>query len=131
MDERKKLMLETLETAQEYLGQMIEGTGTISEYIQSGREDKALDLCVELIDGLKWMLDVLVLTKPIQEELGEAVDISPFGDLLRQLLEAFSNKDYVYISDLLEYEIRPVLEGWSLQLGKIVAAVGEGDARNS
>ena len=126
MDDGKKLMLETIETAVEYIGNLLDSMEKISSDIQIGREDKALSVCSELIDGFKWILDALTLTKPAQEEYGEIIDTSPLNELFGQMIEAFENKDYVLISDILGYEIKPVLEGWYLKLHIIVNSTRDG-----
>lgn len=125
MNEDFKLMKETLESAYEYIPRAIAGSNVISTNIQGGREDKAMALCIDLIDGLKWLIDAIILTKPIQIEYDRLVNIDEVNDLFSQIVEAFENSDYVLLSDLLEYELTPTLNKWQDEIDDVLSKVGD------
>ncbi|SFK79605.1 hypothetical protein SAMN05518846_12039 [Brevibacillus centrosporus] len=42
-----------------------------------------------------------------------ALSIEELNEKLAQLLEQMENKDYLYVADLLQYELQPLLDLWS------------------
>jgi hypothetical protein len=119
-----KLKRETLITALEYMDKMLYGIETIVEYFQSGREDKATTMMLDLIEGLDWLVKAIEGTKDLQGE--HAIDISIINPIFSQLIEAYENLDYVFISDLLEYEVVPIVSGWKNQLQKVEGVIENG-----
>jgi hypothetical protein len=120
MSENQILCQETIETANSYLGKMFEAITEITVDIQKGREDRGISICVELIDGLKWLIDALSLTRKYQESKGKIIDTGMANVVFIQIIDAFENRDYVFLSDLLEYELSPILLDWKNSLSDIL-----------
>lgn len=125
MDSELRLMKETVETANEYIDRLVDGIRAISGYIQGGREDKGLMMSTDLIDGMKWLMDVMNLTRPLQKECGCIMETESSGELFTRLIEAFENRDYVLLSDALEYELIPALENWQGRFREILSKAGD------
>lgn len=125
MDSDFRLMKETVETANEYIDRLVEGADAISGYIQGGREDKGLMISADLIDGLNWLMDVLNLTRLLQERCGEVIGTEQCSKLFSVLIEAFENRDYVLLSDVLEYELIPALKDWQGRFQEILSKTGD------
>lgn len=115
--EQEKLKREVLSTASEYIEKVLVGIQQITEYFQSGREDRATNMMLDLIEGIKWLVKAIDGTKDMHGD--HFIDISAINDVLNQLVEGYENMDYVLISDLLEYELLPVVDTWSKQLKAI------------
>ena len=120
-----KAMEETIESVGEYLGGVVAGLKIISEHIQTGREDKALTMSIDLIDGLKWLSEAFELTRPLQEFHGCIINTSELKDLLTPLVEAFENSDYVMLSDILEYELSPLVGDWDKTVKELLLKTGD------
>ena len=120
MDDNFKLMQETMESADEYIDRVHSTVGNMVYNLQGGREDKAISVCADLFEGIKWLLECFRLTLPLQETKETIVSASDINPVTVQLEEALGNKDYVLLGDLLEYELLPVMEGWKKQIGLIL-----------
>ncbi|WP_265445743.1 hypothetical protein [Acetivibrio straminisolvens] len=111
------LKKEIIGTAAEYIVKASEGVGQIVEFFQSGREDVATRMMVDLVEGIEWLTQAIEGTKDIHGEY--SMDISQANSILREISEAYENMDYVLISDLLEYELLPIVNIWQEQLANI------------
>jgi hypothetical protein len=122
MMEQQALMRETLEEAYLYCGKLASACGLMSEYFQSGQTEEGIHLFSQFTKGLEWMLEALKLTGPMREQLEIAIDMENVPKVLQPLEEAWENRDFGLISDVLTYEIQPLFEEWRLQLAKITNA---------
>lgn len=110
--EQLNLMNETLGSAHEYINNAIKGIESIVFNLQSGREDIALPNCTQLFEGINWLVECMDLTKPVQEKKNMIIDVSSINNINQEIIVALENNDYVLLGDLLEYELKPVLEQW-------------------
>lgn len=113
MDEK----MEALKSAKEYLPKLIGGVDTIVELSQSGEYSKAAQTILEASEGFQWIIDLMKLTK---DELKKEVDESELVEKFAEIVEALENEDHILVSDLFEYEVKPILEDY---LNAITAAV--------
>ncbi len=113
MSNSESLMLETLETLQDYTKKMIQGIDNFIKYISKGKEGDALQILSDIMLGLDWIVQAAVLTRPIQKEILNEQDLLK---QIAELIDAYENKDFVLVSDILDYEIKPILEKWVNQI---------------
>lgn len=104
---------EVLITAKDYLDRLIPGIEETANQLRSGSENEGSRTMVDIVDGLHWLADVIMLTTDQQKTKIDYMEIVPFFELMNEALE---NLDYVYLGDLLEYEIVPILERWRTKL---------------
>lgn len=116
MNDNEKLQHETLDSVREYLNKLIDGIDACSNNLQINKNDEGIKLLGEIIDGLDWLLNALRLTKAAQKN---SVDTTEIEEQIRILLEAMENGDIILVSDLLQYEIKPILEKWRIVLADI------------
>ncbi|AEV70524.1 hypothetical protein [Acetivibrio clariflavus] len=109
-----ELKKEVIESAINYIDRMVIGIEGINGDFQEGREDKATNSMIQLIDGIQWLLQAIEGTRDIQGEV--SIDISSMNPIFNQLIEALENTDYVLLGDLLEYEVTPVIKEWKDKL---------------
>lgn len=100
---------ETLKTASQYIHKLLVGIYTIVQLIQVGDHEKSLLIFPEIVDGLDWTIKAINLTSDIQKE---KIDTTEINDKLKEIIDAFENQDYLFLSDLIEYEIEPIIEEW-------------------
>jgi len=111
MDEQKQLMRDTLEQAVEYLPKLIGGIEVVADRFQTGKEKQAIALFSDVLDGLEWINDAVNLTMPFWDgSIG--IDPQVLQEPLKAMAEAWENRDYTLISDILDYEIKPALLQW-------------------
>lgn len=112
MNQREEKM-ELINTLVEYTGRLIEGINEAVDAFHEGMEGKGMNLVVQIIDGLKWTMEAITLTLDVQKE---PIDISELNNPFDEMTEALENMDYVFIADLLEYEILTKVEEWNQKL---------------
>lgn len=111
MDEHGQLMRETLEQAEEYIPKLINGINVIANELRTGMENEAASMLNDAIDGLEWINDAVNLT--IDFWVNKAViEADALKDPLAMMAEAMQNRDHILLADVLDYEIKPVLEDW-------------------
>lgn len=120
MENYMELQKENLKTAADYIVKINLGIDTIVDKFNGGLEEVAVDLSVQLIEGLRWLIDSFRLTKELQDRCGVEIDYKNANDIFFDITEAFENSDYVLISDLLEYELKPITEQWQDKLFELV-----------
>lgn len=108
-----QLAEETLIGANNYVNKVCVGITGIANNFMAGREDIALGSCVELIDGIKWLIEVVELTQSVRNRIGvEFPSLDNIKGILQEITNAFENSDYVLVGDLLNYELSPIIEDW-------------------
>lgn len=112
-----ELARESLVDAGVYVGKLLRAIDDILDNFLSGKENVALQELPDMTDGFEWILNVIELTRPTQEELGiEFAGVPQFMEGIKEIVAAFENNDYVLLGDLLNYELKPVIEKWDEQL---------------
>ena len=90
---------------------MIKGIG---DFIGFGAENgDSKKLLADIFEGLDWIARAVSLTNKFRP--GKMCEYELI-DKLPELIQAYENSDYVLIGDILDYEIRPVLEKWVNQM---------------
>lgn len=79
------------------------------EQFQSGRELEGMENMPELIDGLQYCIENIVINKEILEY---DINIQEVNERLRELMNALENEDNVLIADILQYEIYIMVNEW-------------------
>lgn len=111
--------IEVLNTATEYLEKLINGIALASDSFQGGHTRRGLELVAQIAEGLQWLIDALRLTQDVQRI---KVETSEMDEKLRELIKAIVNEDSVLLSDLMEYELRPLLKVWYTSLVESITA---------
>lgn len=101
-----------------------------SSALQTGKDKEAFTALTKLSEGLGTLFSVINSAKLIAETAGAEIEYEGQSlndaaeeskELLEGILEAFSNEDFVSVSDLLEYELSerlPLFEGFIDELIK-------------
>lgn len=111
--------IEVLQTAKKYLKKLLNGVALASEFFQSGHARRGFELVAQIAEGLQWLTEALRLTQDVQQN---KIETSAMDEKLREIIEAIVNEDSVLLSDLLEYELQPILKEWDSSLiGSITA----------
>lgn len=117
----REIACRSLSDAVSYLGNLNPGIKKTAELFRVGEEAEAhvqYGLCVE---GIKWFLHILEGVKQVQgldyQEIlfsGPSIQshIEKLEQTIRDMWKAQSDRDWIMLSDLLEYELFPVMEAW-------------------
>ncbi|AZR73894.1 hypothetical protein BBF96_11140 [Anoxybacter fermentans] len=123
-----ELVIEGLIEGINYLPRLLEGLNESSLSFREGKQNKGIKLFEQSIDGLNWVnhilvgLDVYILSMDqFQKNSGNYhEDKAGFEQIIKELMTAWENEDYVLISDLIEYELIPNLEKWNQHFMQIL-----------
>ncbi|MDO4720810.1 MAG: hypothetical protein Q4A78_09115 [Peptostreptococcaceae bacterium] len=103
--------LELKRSLAEYLEKMVQALPSIISDYRFGKEDKANEQMLLLVEGLIWTCDAVNLTKDYH-----GISLVSMRELLEELNEALANGDKVLTADLLEYEMMPKINEWREQI---------------
>ena len=109
MKEQEALMKETVEEINAYLPKMIQGIELFVEHVMQSKEIEAQKLLTNIFEGLEWIVQAVHLTREMQPENVQEQELVEKFPLL---IDAYENKDFLLMSDVLDYEIKPILEKW-------------------
>ncbi|MFD3157511.1 hypothetical protein ACFIJ5_11700 [Haloimpatiens sp. FM7330] len=101
--------IEVLKIAKKYMENMNDAILKAAEYIQNEDYYKGMDLVINITDGLEWIIQLIVSRNDIYTG---NMGIDEFTNKIKEIVEAFENQDYILIGDLLEYEIKPIVENY-------------------
>lgn len=111
------LVVEGLVEGTGYLPRLINGLNETSNHFREGNINRGIKKFQQGIDGLNWLnhllvgLDLYIYSdSQFKDNIKCYTDTKEFSGIIKELLSAWENEDYVLISDLVEYELVPVLE---------------------
>lgn len=107
-----------LKTIIEYLDNLTEGSVAIAKKFQEGNEVQANGQLISYIDGLIHVVDTIETLKSTNVVKYDEIDNVNLSEKLLEMEQAMLKKDYVLLSDILEYEMSEMLQ----QLKDILAS---------
>lgn len=102
------LIEETQASYYEYINKINKGSLYISNKIREGNISKAVTSIIDFSEGLTWLLQVEESMKESSYEIPSVTN--EVAEYLKEVNEALSRKDYIFVADLFEYEISPIFE---------------------
>jgi hypothetical protein len=111
-------MNQALRETRQYGGQLAEACSKISKDFRGGNQEEGIHNLSQLLEGIGWISQALHLTYPAQQEKNLSIDLAELPQKLDPLVTALGDKDYGLISDILTFEIGPLLSRWTKELGK-------------
>jgi hypothetical protein len=113
-----------IDNADAYLIRLIPGIEKSVELFRMGNEQEANKFFIKIVDGIDWfsqVLDIILTAKEISPDTvfeGKSIQDrrTSLVDLTQQMVDANKNQDWVLLADLLEYEILPYYQEWSILL---------------
>lgn len=109
-----KLIHENIEFLQGYLPKLIRAIDELTESFSNNLEKNAIKILPEIIEGLAWAVNSMASL----ERVGTVkdIDINSLNSFLNEIQQAMENDDYILVSDLFEYEIKPILTIWTQKI---------------
>ncbi len=93
---------------------MLELVETFKEIIEKSTEDIYKNNISEGIELITVMFEALLENKTINVVFSK--DIVKLTEISTIVIEGLSNNDFIMITDLLEYQVMPIFDEWSLLL---------------
>ncbi|WP_244918694.1 hypothetical protein [Paenibacillus dendritiformis] len=117
---KKECFTITLEELKTYLPRVINEIPKIAEKLYAEEINDIGALITPLIDSLQWIVSALEFAYAISEKENDAREIRYSLEQLYKNIESFIEKfhdqlswnNYVGVSDLLQYELVPILQDW-------------------
>lgn len=116
----EKLVYETLQSLYDYLIKLVSGIESLVEDLRTQREEKVSRILPQIIEGLKWSIEVIDYSRNVLEKHNFVIEDEKIKDVFGELSEAVNNNDDVLLCDIFEYEILDILKQWKSGLEKIV-----------
>ena len=99
--------IEAFETAIDYMDRIHKEIPLMVEYYKNNTITDVSDKMFDLSEGLYWIYDVVRLTT----EYNSLVS-SEIIDSYSEMNQAFENKEYILLADILQYELMPLIKAW-------------------
>lgn len=87
----------------QYLGLVLTDINNLVELFNEGRDKIACERVADITDKLAIVIEVLNVIE-------SQVSIGDINSILLEIVEGLQNEDYVLVSDLFNYEVKPLLE---------------------
>ncbi|MBC8478714.1 hypothetical protein H8D51_04140 [bacterium] len=116
----EQVALDTLKTAKEWVGRLIEEIEKTADLLRVGDEVEANNSLTRFTDGFQLFSLALQKVETVVQRGGEQERLSSaigtFRDritvVLDEIITTQGNQDWIMLADLLEYELMPILEDW-------------------
>lgn len=108
------LLLESLQEVNLYIDKLKLGIESILDYLSNNNEKAAMELIIQAINGLEWIYNILdsveklAAVKYNEEYFGDI--FVKYENILSEILDSLENKDFIMLSDLLEFEIGDIMD---------------------
>ncbi|CAH8248880.1 hypothetical protein WJ0W_006064 [Paenibacillus melissococcoides] len=117
---KEECFIITLEDLKAYLPRVVTEIPEIAEKLYAEEISEIGALITPIIDSLQWIVSALEFAYAISEKVNNANQLRHSIEQLYKNIESFieqfhdqlSWNNYVGVSDLLQYELVPTLEGW-------------------
>ncbi len=110
----------------EYVVPVRRAVGRVADLFRRGRSDEANDLLADVSDSLGVLVAAVTGTANVIPECAEQL-LTPIQELVEWLdpvIVGQGNGDWVYVADLLEYEVDPRLEAWRRTMTQVLEGLG-------
>ena len=95
-------------SANEYLIQLKPGIQEFCDNIRSNTFQE-LSIIADICDGIGWIIEASALISK-EREISLENDTTVLQDVLSDITNALENRDYLFLADMLEYEVIPCIE---------------------
>lgn len=112
-----QLIIETIESMENYLPKLIKALEEMAEHFQNGAQNEAIHQLPTAFEGIEWIVSAINGLR----NNGYFIDLEvlTLNKFLIEVEDALKNQDYILLADLLEYEIKPILEEWLLKCSSV------------
>lgn len=137
VEEEKVLMIRALTESAEYLPRLANGLDDISLLFQAGNRNEAFDKFTQCLNGWIQIIQLLRSLEQIRKldyntlKIEDGTSVRENNNKLLGLLEetkvAMENDDIVALSDLIEYELSPIVQKQVEVVNSIIVAVEQSE----
>lgn len=102
------IIIESLQSYKEYIEKLPEGCQLIADYLRENSINEAMKIIAQFSEGMNWIIDMnklLCLHIQIPQ-----IDEKGILEYLSEINAGLEIQDFVVVSDMFEYEIKPFFE---------------------
>lgn len=96
-------------TSKELINNLKDRCLTIADMFRKGENQEGNERLLFFLEDVNTLLEAL----PHISSTYPAISIEELNEKLTQVLEQMESNDYLYVADLLHYELQPLLDLWS------------------
>ncbi|PWK16180.1 hypothetical protein [Tumebacillus permanentifrigoris] len=115
MNDVQVLVRETKESLADYLPNLIAACDQVAEKFQTGQEDW-VELFQAVLEGINWVTGAVQGIRNVESTTLLGLELERVIELLQEVQAAMTNRDYVLFCDLLQYELKTLLQAYSDQV---------------
>ena len=115
---------ELVESAASYAGNLYNGLEKIVNNLREDNVRTGLSMFADATEGIDWLIQAASI---ISNSDYDKFDIEPMKGHFAEMNESAENMDYVLLTDLIEYEMLPIVEDWGDRLDVILDRIKEED----
>lgn len=107
-----QLIIDTMDSYNEYLKKVSEGSQIIADLIREDRLQEAMKSILEFSNGTMWLIDVNNLLE--NNGFSNPLYIEKIKEFLNEINVGIERQDFILVADMFEYEIKPFFEECTL-----------------
>lgn len=104
----KDIVLETIESYNEYIAKVSGGCVRISDFLRKDQISEAMRLILDFSEGMGWLVEASNLL--MKNEVKATLEVEKIHEFLHEVNSGLEIQDYVLVADMFEYEIAPFFE---------------------
>ncbi|MFT5444356.1 MAG: hypothetical protein ACI8W3_003411 [Myxococcota bacterium] len=118
-----EIALSSLRHSSAYVIAIRQAAGRVVELFRTGRSDEANDLLAHLSDSLGVLVAAVSgITRAVPTAAPNLLGpVNELTEWLDKVLEGQANGDWVFVADILEYEVDSRLEDWARAMDQVLA----------
>ncbi|PKM82400.1 MAG: hypothetical protein CVU89_05195 [Firmicutes bacterium HGW-Firmicutes-14] len=129
------IITDSLSGLTKYLPQLVAGIEECAAMLQAGKRTEAMDMLQQCVTGLGWFTEIIdksgqLITSAISPSLVEDLALlekrQDINKVLNQVVENLTNEELLAVSDLLEYELAPLLSEWNMLIPQVIEKIEQG-----
>lgn len=101
-------VLEVIESYNEYLKKIPNGTIYIAECLRDDKLKEAFQTIKDFSEGVMWLVQVSELLN--ERNIDVFLNVEQINSYLEEINNGLENRDYLLVADLFEFEIAPFFE---------------------
>jgi len=102
------LLIETMESYNEYLQKLPDGCQKVADYIRQDNLSDAFKGILQFSEGVAWLINANQLLE--KNSFVNQLNPEKINEYLNEINSGLQMQDYVIVADMFEYEIKPFFE---------------------
>jgi len=111
------LINETRESLLEYIPKLLDAIDKMVTDLQTGK-DSWIPLFESFLEGISWTIEAIQGIKNVNANVLTMIDMKGLNAQILEMKQALEQQDFVLLTDMLQYELKPLLETYWTEIKK-------------